>query len=98
MLGVFRRRVVTETSILGKSWRATRPVASTTTTCFASEGEALLPRGIIGNARGICHVAQPGGAVNVRPLREVMTGLQPCVSMQMQSRMFSSDSELLHYM
>ncbi|GKD63989.1 hypothetical protein Tco_1306097, partial [Tanacetum coccineum] len=54
--------------ILGKSWRATRPVASTTTTCFASEGEALLPRGIIGNARGICHVAQPGGAVNVRPL------------------------------
>ncbi|GJW86863.1 dihydrolipoyllysine-residue succinyltransferase component of 2-oxoglutarate dehydrogenase complex 2, mitochondrial-like protein [Tanacetum coccineum] len=117
--------------ILGKSWRTTRPVASTTTTCFASEGEvdcvvyvanvlvygfmlleqkqheitaasvvnkikyvsdALLPRGIIGNARGICHVAQPGGAVNVRPLREVMTSLQPCVSMQMQSRMFSSDS------
>ncbi|PWA86839.1 dihydrolipoamide succinyltransferase [Artemisia annua] len=92
MLGVFRRRVVTETSILGKSWRATRPVASTTTTCFASEGETLLPSGIIGSVRGICHVAQPGGAVNIRPLREVMTTLQPCVSMQMQSRMFSSDS------
>ncbi|GJU33604.1 proteasome subunit beta type-7-B-like protein [Tanacetum coccineum] len=33
--------------------------------------DALRPRGIIGNARGICHVAQPGGAVNVRLLSEV---------------------------
>lgn len=95
MFGVFRRKVVSgssSASVIGKSWRTARPVASVTTTCFGSEGEVLFHSGIIGNVRSICHVAQPGGAVNLRPLREIMTNLQPCVSMQMQSRMFSSDS------
>lgn len=97
MFGVFRRRVVSGSSsasvkILGKSWRRTCPVASTTATCFTSEGEVLLHPRIVGNVRSICHAAQPSGAVNLRPIREVMTSLQPCVSMQMQTRMFSSDS------
>ncbi|KAJ9551359.1 hypothetical protein OSB04_015404 [Centaurea solstitialis] len=103
MFGVFRRKVVSGSSsasalniillcfvqIIGKSWRTTRPVASTTVTCFTSEGEVLLHPGITGSIRGICYVSQPG---NLRRLREVMTSLQPCVSMQMQSRMFSSGS------
>ncbi|KVI02311.1 2-oxoacid dehydrogenase acyltransferase, catalytic domain-containing protein [Cynara cardunculus var. scolymus] len=95
MFGVLRRKVISgssSASIIGKSWRTTRPLASTTVTCFTPEGEVLLHPGIIGNIRSICHVSQPGGALNLRPLREVMTSLQPCVSMQMHSRMFSSDS------
>ncbi|KAI3708576.1 hypothetical protein L2E82_37838 [Cichorium intybus] len=97
MFGVFRRRVVSGSSsaslkIIGKSWRTTCPVASTTATCFTSEGEVLLHPRIIGNVRSIHHVAQSGVPVNLRPLREVMTTLQPSVSMQMQTRMFSSDS------
>nr|KAJ0185841.1 hypothetical protein LSAT_V11C900493440 [Lactuca sativa] len=92
MFGVFRRRVVSGSSsasvkIIGKSWRRTCPVASTTATCFTSEGEVLLHPRIVGNVRSICHVAQPGGPVNLRPLREVMTSLQPSVSIQMQTRM-----------
>ncbi|KAI7731024.1 hypothetical protein M8C21_017418 [Ambrosia artemisiifolia] len=78
--------------IVGRSWRTSRPVVSTTATCFASEGEVLLHPGISGSVRSICHFTQPGATVNLRPLREVMTSLQPCISMQMQSRMFSSDS------
>lgn len=95
MLGVFRRKVVTGTSsasIIGKSWRTARAVPSTTATYFASEGEVLIHPGIIGNVRSICHVAQSGGTVNLRPLREILTSLQPCVSLQMQNRKFSSDS------
>ncbi|XP_076908905.1 dihydrolipoyllysine-residue succinyltransferase component of 2-oxoglutarate dehydrogenase complex 1, mitochondrial-like [Bidens hawaiensis] len=91
MFGVFRRKVVGRTSsasIVGKSWRASRPVASTTTTCFASEGEVLPLPGISSSVRSICYFTQPGSAVNLRPVRESMIG----VSVQMQSRMFSSDS------
>ncbi|XP_022028542.1 dihydrolipoyllysine-residue succinyltransferase component of 2-oxoglutarate dehydrogenase complex 2, mitochondrial isoform X1 [Helianthus annuus] len=95
MFGVFRRKVVSgssSASIVGKSWRASRPVASTTT-CFASEGEVvLLHPGISGNVRSICHLTQPGATVNLKPLREVMISLQPCVSVQMQTRTFSSNS------
>ncbi|KAK9049497.1 hypothetical protein SSX86_031535 [Deinandra increscens subsp. villosa] len=78
--------------IIGQSWRRTRPVASAPAACFISEGEVLPHTQIIGNVRSICHVTQPGAAVTLRPLREVMTSLQPCISMQMQNRMFSSDS------
>ncbi|KAI3703822.1 hypothetical protein L1987_74017 [Smallanthus sonchifolius] len=95
MFGVFRRKVVSGGSsapIIGKSWRRTRPAASTNADCLTSEGEASLHTRIIGNVRSICHVTHPGAAVNLRPLREVMTSLQPCVSMQLQNRMFSSDS------
>ncbi|XP_076928774.1 dihydrolipoyllysine-residue succinyltransferase component of 2-oxoglutarate dehydrogenase complex 1, mitochondrial-like [Bidens hawaiensis] len=88
MYAAFRRKVVSSSSasIIGKSWRRTRPVAST-----AAEGEVLLHTRIIGNARSICHIIQRGPAVNLRPLREVMISLQPCASMQLQNRMFSSD-------
>ncbi|XP_071730225.1 dihydrolipoyllysine-residue succinyltransferase component of 2-oxoglutarate dehydrogenase complex 2, mitochondrial-like isoform X2 [Rutidosis leptorrhynchoides] len=95
MLGVFRRKVVTGSSsisITGKSWRTARHVPSITATCSASGGEVLIHPGIIGNVRSIYHLAQSGGAVNLRPSREFMTSPQPCVSMQMQSRKFSSDS------
>ncbi|KAL8239220.1 hypothetical protein R6Q59_015787 [Mikania micrantha] len=95
MFGVFRRKVVSgscSAPVLGKSWQRTRPVVSKTADCFISEGEVLPHTRIIGNVRSICYVAQPGAAVNLRPLREVMTSLQPCVSMQLQNRMFSSDS------
>ncbi|GJU12752.1 putative ribonuclease H-like domain-containing protein [Tanacetum coccineum] len=64
-------------------------VSSQETEALIEFDKALRPRGIIGNARGICHVAQPGkvylihstyiafigGVVNVRLLREVMTSL-----------------------
>ncbi|KAI3755878.1 hypothetical protein L1987_55687 [Smallanthus sonchifolius] len=98
MFGVLRLKVVggsSSASIVGKSWRTSRPVVPTNGTCFASEGEVLLHPGIIGNVRSICHVTQPGATVNLRPLREVMTSLQPCVSMQMQSRKFSSDLDMI---
>ncbi|KAL8209769.1 hypothetical protein R6Q57_006501 [Mikania cordata] len=95
MFGVFRRKVVSGSCyapVLGKSWQRTRPVVSKTADCFILEGEVLPHTRTIDNVRSICYVAQPGAAVNLRPLREVMTSLQPCVSMQLQNRMFSSDS------
>nr|XP_043628213.1 dihydrolipoyllysine-residue succinyltransferase component of 2-oxoglutarate dehydrogenase complex 2, mitochondrial [Erigeron canadensis] len=96
MLGVFRRKVVSGTassaSILGKSWRATRPAASTMAPCFASKEEVLVHPGIIGNIRSIHHVVHPGGAAYSKPLREVMTSLKPYDTMPTQSRLFSSGS------
>ncbi|MFS7929086.1 putative dihydrolipoyllysine-residue succinyltransferase [Helianthus anomalus] len=95
MFGVFRRKVVSgscSASVIGKSWRRTRPVASINADCFTSEGEVLRHSRITENVRSICHVTQPGAAVNLRPLREVVTSLHPCVGMQLQNRMFSSES------
>ncbi|KVI10321.1 2-oxoacid dehydrogenase acyltransferase, catalytic domain-containing protein [Cynara cardunculus var. scolymus] len=73
MFGALRRKVVSgscSASIVGKSCRKLRPVASTVIPPFTSGEEILLHRRTIGNCPSICHLMQPGNAVNTRPISE----------------------------
>ncbi|KAI3768987.1 hypothetical protein L6452_00083 [Arctium lappa] len=95
MFFVLRRKVVSgscSASVIEKSCRKLRPVESTVIPPFTYGEEILLHPRTIGNCRSICHLMQPGNAVNTRPIRDVMTRLQLGGSVQMLSRLFSSDS------
>ncbi|XP_028110000.1 dihydrolipoyllysine-residue succinyltransferase component of 2-oxoglutarate dehydrogenase complex 2, mitochondrial-like isoform X2 [Camellia sinensis] len=78
---------VSSSSILGQSFSVVWPVVSTPRT----GGQILHRPGAFGLVRNLCHLILRGRSGSSRPTREVLASLlQPEVTMQIQSRLFSS--------
>ncbi|KAF5948893.1 hypothetical protein HYC85_014850 [Camellia sinensis] len=78
---------VSSSSILGQSFSVVRPVVSTPRT----GGQILHRPGAFGLVRNLCHLILCGRSGSSRPTREALASLlQPEVTMQIQSRLFSS--------
>ncbi|GMP65302.1 hypothetical protein CsSME_00026159 [Camellia sinensis var. sinensis] len=78
---------VSSSSILGQSFSVVRPVVSTPRT----GGQIFHRPGAFGLVRNLCHLILHGRSGSSRPTREVLASLlQPEVTMQIQSRLFSS--------
>ncbi|KAA8526992.1 hypothetical protein F0562_008779 [Nyssa sinensis] len=95
MLGIIRRRVVcggSSYSVLGQSFHKIRPVISAPRVYLTAGEEISLHPRRFENVRSFCHLILPGRTMSLTPMREVVASLQPGLTTQIQSRLFSSDN------
>ncbi|KAK3199746.1 hypothetical protein Dsin_023161 [Dipteronia sinensis] len=92
MFGVVRRRVASGGGSSAPILKAVRPGLSASRVSSAPAAEILLGARGVGYVRNYSHVIFPGCSIASRPLREVVTSIQPATNLQIWSRTFSSEN------
>ncbi|TXG67535.1 hypothetical protein EZV62_008810 [Acer yangbiense] len=92
MFGVVRRRVASGGGSSAPILKAVRPGVSASRVSSAPAAEILLGARGVGYVRNYSHVIFPGCSIGSRPIREVVTSIQPATNLQIWSRTFSSEN------
>ncbi|KAI9186099.1 hypothetical protein LWI28_013774 [Acer negundo] len=92
MFGVVRRRVASGGGSSAPILKAVRPGLSASRVSSAPATEILLGARGVGYVRNYSHVIFPGCSIDSRPIREVVTSIQPATNLQIWSRTFSSEN------